>query len=291
ARIVARTCSQSAVVGNVDQYRQSHRRGGDEAGSGCGAYVGPRNAPTGNPTSRRYRARIRGDQGSGGRTLCPRRSADGHQPRSHQHLSAGRTTADSSRPSRIRRSGRPDVLWTKRTRPVPSRRRHCRQDSARGEAGRHPSGAADQVRSRHQSYDCQGAWTPNSRHATRARRRGDRMKRREFITLVGSAAATWPLAARAQQRDGVRVVGVLMGNESGPEPRSRIAAFRKALRDSGWVDDRNVSIRIVWGPGDSDSVRADAVELVGKAPDVILANGPVPVLELQKLTRTIPIVF
>jgi len=117
------------------------------------------------------------------------------------------------------------------------------------------------------------------------------IRRRKFLAALGGAAAAWPRAPRAQQRDGVRVVGVLMGIESGPEPRSRIAAFRKALRDSGWVDDRNVSIRIVWGPGDSDSVRADAVELVGKAPDVILANGPVPVLELQKLTRTIPIVF
>jgi len=116
------------------------------------------------------------------------------------------------------------------------------------------------------------------------------IRRREFITLLGGATA-WPLAAYGQQRDGVRVVGVLMGIESGPEARNRVAAFRKALQESGWVDDRNASIRLVWGPGDPDSVRTDAMELVGKAPDVILANGPVPVLELQKLTRTVPIVF
>jgi putative ABC transport system substrate-binding protein len=117
------------------------------------------------------------------------------------------------------------------------------------------------------------------------------VKRRNFIALLLGGAAAWPLAAYGQQRDGVRVVGILMGIESGPEARSRIAVFRKVLQASGWVDDRNASIRVVWGQGDSDSVRTDAVELVGKGPDVILANGPVPALELQKLTRTIPIVF
>src|SRR5262249_662748 len=116
------------------------------------------------------------------------------------------------------------------------------------------------------------------------------IRRRVFITLLGGAAA-WPLAAYGQRRDGVRVVGVLMGIESGPDARSRIAAFRRVLQGSGWVDDRNASIRVVWGQGEPDSVRNDATELVDKAPDVILANGPVPALELQKLTRTIPIVF
>jgi putative tryptophan/tyrosine transport system substrate-binding protein len=117
------------------------------------------------------------------------------------------------------------------------------------------------------------------------------MRRREFITLLGSAAAAWPLSALAQQRDAMRVVGMLMGIESGPDARNRIAAFRRVLRESGWVDRRNLRLDIVWGPGDPEQVRADAAELVANLPDVILANGPIPTLELQKITSNIPIVF
>jgi putative ABC transport system substrate-binding protein len=82
-----------------------------------------------------------------------------------------------------------------------------------------------------------------------------------------------------------------MGIESGPDARTRIAAFRQALRESGWTDDRNVRIDVIWGPGDPEHVRADAAELVRKSPDVILAVGPVPTLELQKMTHGTPIVF
>jgi putative ABC transport system substrate-binding protein len=116
------------------------------------------------------------------------------------------------------------------------------------------------------------------------------LRRREFITLLGGAAA-WPLAARAQQGDRMRRIGVIMGIESGPDARTRIAAFRQALRESGWTDDRNVRIDVIWGPGDPEHVRTDAAELVGKSPDVILAVGPVPTLELQKVTHGTPIVF
>jgi ABC-type uncharacterized transport system substrate-binding protein len=116
------------------------------------------------------------------------------------------------------------------------------------------------------------------------------MKRREFITLVGGAAA-WPLAARAQQPERMRRIGVLMGIESGPDARIRIAAFRQGLREAGWIDHRNVRIDVIWGPGDPEHVRADAAELVRTSPDVILASGPVPTLALQKTTRSIPIVF
>src|SRR5947209_19373819 len=106
-------------------------------------------------------------------------------------------------------------------------------------------------------------------------------RRRDFITLLGGAAAALPLAARAQQGDRMRRIGVLMGMESGPDARTRIAAFRQALRESGWTDDRNVRIDVIWGPGDPEHVRADAAELVRKSPDVILAGGPVTTLELQ----------
>jgi putative ABC transport system substrate-binding protein len=116
------------------------------------------------------------------------------------------------------------------------------------------------------------------------------MRRREFITLIGGAAA-WPIAASAQQPERMRRIGVLMGIESGPDARTRIAAFRRGLRELGWIDDRNIRIDVIWGPGDPGHVRSDAAELVRKSPEVILANGPVPTLELQKTTRSIPIVF
>jgi putative tryptophan/tyrosine transport system substrate-binding protein len=115
--------------------------------------------------------------------------------------------------------------------------------------------------------------------------------RRQFISLLGGAAAAWPLAARAQQPQGIRLIGVLMGIESGPDARTRIDAFRQGLREAGWIDDRNIRIDVIWGPGDPEHVRADAAELLRKLPKVILANGPVPTLELQKTTRSIPIVF
>jgi putative ABC transport system substrate-binding protein len=116
------------------------------------------------------------------------------------------------------------------------------------------------------------------------------MRRREVITLLSGVAA-WPLAARAQQTEQLRRIGVLMGIESGPDARTRIAAFRRGLRELGWIDDRNIRIDVIWGPGDPGHVRSDAAELVRKSPEVILANGPVPTLELQKTTRSIPIVF
>jgi len=117
------------------------------------------------------------------------------------------------------------------------------------------------------------------------------VKRREFISLLGAGAAAWPLAARAQQSGGMRLIGVLMGVESGPDARSRVAAFRQALRQAGWIGGRNVRIDIVWGAGDAEHVRADAADLLKKSPDVILANGPVPTLELQKTARNTPVVF
>ena len=115
-------------------------------------------------------------------------------------------------------------------------------------------------------------------------------KRREFITLLGGAAA-WPLTARAQQGERMRRIGVLIGGaESDPVQQARLAAFLDGLQRLGWTDGRNVRIDIRWWAGSADRYRY-AAELVGLAPDVILAPGSASVAALQQASRSAPIVF
>ena len=117
------------------------------------------------------------------------------------------------------------------------------------------------------------------------------MKRREFITLLGGAAA-WPLAARAQQRGGMRRVGVLMHLAADdPEGQSRLAAFLQGLQEAGWAVGRNVNIDVRWAAGEADRFRKYAMELVALAPDVILTSAPPSIRAMQQATRTVPIVF
>jgi len=93
------------------------------------------------------------------------------------------------------------------------------------------------------------------------------MRRRKFITLVGGAAAAWPLGARTQQPERMRLIGVLMGtSESDPEERARLAAFLDRLQQLGWTNGRNVRIDTRWPAGDADRNRTYAAELVGLAP-------------------------
>src|SRR5262245_42393720 len=116
--------------------------------------------------------------------------------------------------------------------------------------------------------------------------------RREVITLLGGAAATWPLAARAQQPDRIRRIGVLMNAAADdPEGRARLAAFVQGLQELGWTDGRNVRIDYRWGAGDADRFRRYAAELLAFAPDVILAGGGPAMAALQQATRDVPIVF
>jgi putative ABC transport system substrate-binding protein len=118
------------------------------------------------------------------------------------------------------------------------------------------------------------------------------MRRREFISGLGSATAAWPLAARAQQDGRMRRIGVLMGYaEADPEAQARIAAFRQGLADLGWVEGRNVRFDVRWTGGDDALQRSHASELVALAPDVILATNTPTALALRAATRTIPIVF
>jgi putative ABC transport system substrate-binding protein len=118
------------------------------------------------------------------------------------------------------------------------------------------------------------------------------LKRREFIAGLGVAAVAWPLAARAQQGDRVRRIGVLIGrDENDPEGKTYVSAFKQALADLGWTDGRNVRMDLRWSGGDTNRSRALAQELVGLQPDVILASSTVTTAALQRETRTIPIVF
>jgi putative ABC transport system substrate-binding protein len=117
------------------------------------------------------------------------------------------------------------------------------------------------------------------------------MKRREFITFLGGAAA-WPLAARAQQGGRVRRIGALLPyGENDPMPQSYVSAFAKALADLGWTDGRNGRMDLRWAGGDINRIRALAQELVGLQPDIILAASTPATAALQRETRTIPIVF
>ena len=117
------------------------------------------------------------------------------------------------------------------------------------------------------------------------------MKRREFIILLGGVAA-WPLAARAQQRERMRRIGVLMNLASDDaEGQARLAAFHQGLQQLGWTVGGNVQIDYRFGEGDAERYRRSASELVALAPDVLVTTGAPAVEALQRTTRTVPIVF
>ena len=117
------------------------------------------------------------------------------------------------------------------------------------------------------------------------------MKRREFITLVGGAAAAWPLAAQAQQTDRVPFVGVLMtGSESDPDSKLRIAGFHRGLEELGLRSGTNIRLELRWADGRIDSIERHTADIVELAPDVILANSTPIVAQLKKLTTSIPVV-
>src|SRR5215470_2550826 len=118
-----------------------------------------------------------------------------------------------------------------------------------------------------------------------------RLRRREFIAGLGGAAA-WPLAARAQQGNRVRRIGVLIGgDENDPVWKPRLSAFTQALADLGWTDGRNARLDLRWAGSDINRIRALAQELVGLQPDIILTHFTPTTVAVQRETRTIPIVF
>jgi putative tryptophan/tyrosine transport system substrate-binding protein len=118
------------------------------------------------------------------------------------------------------------------------------------------------------------------------------MKRREFITLLGGAAAAWPFAARAQQGEKMRRIGVLMNLPADdPESQRRMVAFVQQLQQLGWTDGRNVRIDARWSAGDAERIRKNTAESVALAPDVIVAEGSAALAPSLQLTRAIPVVF
>jgi putative tryptophan/tyrosine transport system substrate-binding protein len=118
------------------------------------------------------------------------------------------------------------------------------------------------------------------------------MRGREFITLLGGAAVAWPLAARAQQGERMRRIGVLM-NATATEtmPQSYVAAFVQGLRQLGWIEGRNLRIDVRWNAGDAALARIYAAQLIGLTPDVILAASTTNLTVVQQATSTIPVVF
>jgi putative tryptophan/tyrosine transport system substrate-binding protein len=117
------------------------------------------------------------------------------------------------------------------------------------------------------------------------------VKRREFITFLGGAAAGWPLTANAQQADRMRHIGVLMSQATEADQPDAVAAFVQMLQQLGWSEGRNVRIDIRWARGDPAEARSHAQELTERASDVIMASGQVALGALLKATRTVPIVF
>ena len=129
---------------------------------------------------------------------------------------------------------------------------------------------------------------PLSSRAITSSREKINMKRRQFITLLGGAAAAWPLTVHAQQVERVRRIGLLMGTADDREGQARVTALKQGLQELGWTDGRNIQIRDPrFGVADTDRRRADAAELMALAPDVIVGQTTPVIRALRQATSSI----
>src|SRR6516165_4637501 len=117
------------------------------------------------------------------------------------------------------------------------------------------------------------------------------LKRREFMALLASAAAARPAIVRAQQRERIRKIGVLMGTAETTDSQAGLAVFMQSLHQLGWTEDRNVQLEIRWGGGDPARFRRYAEELVALPAEVIMTNGAAPLVSVLRATRSVPIIF
>src|SRR5262249_3004865 len=195
--------------------------------------------------------------------------------------------------ARSGRCRRPDELRAQHYRCIPSSRHLCRTHPERREAGRSAGYAADEVRTGDQSHDCKGAWPRNSRQVAGTGRRGDRMtakmKRRQFITLLGGAAAAWPLVARGQQAGSIARIGLLWPGDA-PPVSPRVEAFRRGLRALGFLDWQDIAIELRYAQRGPEQLPELAAELIRLKVDVIFASGDLAPKVAQQATETIPIV-
>src|SRR5262249_32965172 len=171
-------------------------------------------------------------------------------------------------------------------------RSHGAQNSARREGGRIADGAADALPPSGKPKDREAYRHHAAALDPAVRRRGHRMtakmKRREFIALLGGAAAAWPLAARAQQGERMRRIGFL---RAAPPPERELEAFMRGLADHGWVQGRNFVLVPQWGDGNIARLPELAIALVNAAVDIIVAEGVTTVRAARAVTATIPIVM
>src|SRR5262249_8205015 len=154
---------------------------------------------------------------------------------------------------------------------------------------------AHEIRNSAQHEDCQGAFPRRADLDPAARRRGNRMRapmhRRSFLTLLGGAAAAWPLAARAQQRERMRRIGMLIGLAADdPEGLARITGVTQGLQERGWTVGRNLRMEFRSAGRVPENYRKYAEELVALTPEIILSGGSAATTALQQATRTLPIV-
>src|SRR5262249_50853476 len=260
-------------------------------GARGGSHIGDKAAPPRGAQSRRIRRRLRDyGQGAPRGVLDDQRSLPPAEHREDHRFSRQQSDTGNVRNQRGCGRRRPSVLRRQPARLVPSRRRVRAQNFAWHQAGGPADRAAGQIRVGRQPQDRQGDGVEHSRIFSAARRRGDRVKRREFIAMLGGAAVAWPLAARAQQAGKVPTIGFL-GQSTRSAGSEWVAAFVQRLRELGWSEGRTISIEYRWGEGREERFAEVAAEFVRLKVDVIVTSGTLAVMAAKRATSVIPIVF